>query len=107
MGYYTTYTISVTPEPSEDLLAEDVDGETLCSLIVDEWNSKWYSHDDEMIALSKRWPDYLFRVDGEGEEQGDVWVAFYQAGEKEEHQQPKWEPPSEPSPAFMARVKSK
>ena len=107
MGYYTTFDLTVTPDPEESLLVEEVDGESLRALLNEEgmiWNSKWYTCEDDMIALSAKWPDYLFRVYGEGEEQGDVWVYFFKAGECDKHQMPEWDPPEEPRAAWLSRV---
>ena len=33
---------------------------------------KWYGHEDDMRKLSKRFPDYLFVLEGEGEEAGKM-----------------------------------
>ncbi len=38
---------------------------------------KWYDHEAEMKQLSKLYPTVLFQVDGDGEEQGDVWVEYF------------------------------
>ena len=41
---------------------------------------KWYECDDEMIALSKEFPEVLFKVHGEGEESGDIWDRYFMNG---------------------------
>lgn len=41
---------------------------------------KWYEVDEEMMRFSKRYPNWLFTMKGEGEEAGDLWVAYYQNG---------------------------
>jgi hypothetical protein len=33
-----------------------------------------------MIALSRKYPEYLLILDGKGEESGDIWRTFYKAG---------------------------
>lgn len=38
---------------------------------------KWYEHDEHMAALSQEFPDFLFLLEGRGEEQGDVWKTYY------------------------------
>jgi hypothetical protein len=30
-----------------------------------------------MLKISKNFPEYLFTLDGEGEESGDIWRSFY------------------------------
>lgn len=42
---------------------------------------KWYKHDEHMTALSKKFPDVVFVLDGEGEETGDMWRKFFKNGE--------------------------
>lgn len=107
MGYYTTYDLSITPEPEEGLLAEEVDGESLRALSSADgmiWNSKWYHMEEDMTALSARWPGYLFRLHGEGEERGDAWVYFFKAGECDKHHMPEWDPPEDPRAEWLAQV---
>lgn len=41
---------------------------------------KWYEHDDEMKAFSKKYPQYLFTLKGDGEEAGDMWVKYFLDG---------------------------
>lgn len=84
MGYYTRYEIDVI-EGSNDLIRElideseeaefaiDVDGDTLNE-------SKWYHHVDELIEFSKKHPEALIRLSGEGEENNDLWHEYYKNG---------------------------
>ena len=41
---------------------------------------KWYKHDEDMKLLSKKHPDILFELYGNGEEDGDMWKAYYKNG---------------------------
>lgn len=41
---------------------------------------KWYEHDDDMKALSKKYPKTIFVLEGKGEEPEDIWRAYYQNG---------------------------
>ena len=43
---------------------------------------KWYDHIEDMIKLSKVFPETLFILDGWGEELGDVWRELYMDGER-------------------------
>lgn len=43
---------------------------------------KWYDHVEDMIKLSKVFPETLFILDGWGEEIGDVWRELYMDGER-------------------------
>ena len=49
-----------------------------------EEGSKWYDHDEEFLDFSKRYPDWLFILSGEGEESGDIWTKYYVNGKKQE-----------------------
>lgn len=48
-------------------------------IVCDEWN-KWYDHDEEMLELSKQFPETVFCLEGEGEESGDIWRTYYKNG---------------------------
>lgn len=41
---------------------------------------KWYSFDKDMRALSNKFPGLMFEVEVNGEEQGDRWKMYVQAG---------------------------
>lgn len=102
MGYYTYYNVSMRPADNHGV----VDDETLAvvedkaariladklgiegvddkKMIFDDIfyeELKWYDCDDDMVELSKEFPEYVFTVYGEGEERDDNWVAFYYKGE--------------------------
>ena len=41
---------------------------------------KWYSHDEDMNAISKEMEDYVFVLYGDGEESDDKWKKVYYKG---------------------------
>ena len=41
---------------------------------------KWYDHADDMLAISNKHPNILFKVHGEGEEVGDIWDKWFLNG---------------------------
>lgn len=67
----------VTSEQIFDALKEiDADlfygsEETLYDLLCEEM--KWYEYNEDMVALSKMFPDTLFELYGEGEDSEDIW----------------------------------
>ena len=76
MGYQTYYTLTVEPEDrEEELLEELLDPNDKDWKLGDplQESCKWYEHEREMVALSKRFPDVVFHLRGEGEESGDIW----------------------------------
>ena len=113
MGYYTTFTLYVhedaevglglvKPGDAEKALREFAsklkEGEEcffLHEIITDDeeyeaegaigcvhW--KWYNHKSDMAKLSARFPNLIFRLEGEGEEEDDRWHQYYRAGKMQE-----------------------
>jgi hypothetical protein len=41
---------------------------------------KWYQHETDMRAYSKKHPKTLFKLSGVGEENGDLWHEYYLKG---------------------------
>lgn len=100
MGYYTTYHLSavdVKQHGSRRRFGEkffnslDLGDYNDCEWVKqsdgryalqDTEPCKWYEHDDDMLKASLEHNDVVFILDGEGEESGDVWRAFYLNGKK-------------------------
>lgn len=89
MGYYTQYNLYVQ---NYDWLNEteldDVNSAIEALNIFDGgdirygWSAyeKWYDHDDDMLALSTRFPDVVFQLYGDGEDSEDRWMTYYKNG---------------------------
>lgn len=43
-------------------------------------NEKWYDWEEDMTALSKKFPNFLFLLEGDGEHRDDVWGAYFLDG---------------------------
>lgn len=41
---------------------------------------KWYDHDKDMREISKKYPETIFILEGEGGESGDIWKKYYLNG---------------------------
>jgi len=91
MGYYTTYRLTVLNENNEKVDVSEVDAfkeKELCggyclsveNLVDDPDSMQWYDHDGDMIAYSKKYPNFTFVLDGDGEKPGDNWRSFYRNG---------------------------
>ena len=52
----------------------------------DSWSAKWYSWKDDMTRLSFMFPKVLFTLSGHGEDQGDIWRAYFLGGKNQVEQ---------------------
>lgn len=86
MGYYTKYVIRATPELTDKMI------ESLISLTRYEFDSdgeemwadiKWWDYDSEMRKFSLMFPDTVFTVQGQGEEQSDRWMEYWKKGKSQ------------------------
>lgn len=84
MGYYTSYTLSADTG-YEHLIEELREENEHANYAIDSngltaESTKWYDHQKDMRAFSKKHPEVLFTLEGIGEEQPDVWVEYYMNG---------------------------
>lgn len=100
MGYYTRHIMTVINSDGDEIDSSRVpefelkvlDGNsTSVQEIISELadSCKWYEHAKDMLELSKTFPEYLFILDGDGEENGDAWREFYKNGRSYRWQLPK------------------
>jgi hypothetical protein len=90
MGTYTNFTLSVEGSgPVYDKLMANQDDVIFSDydISIGEWlkrscdrNLKWYDHDKDMVQLSKEWPNVLFILEGQVENGGSIWKAWYRNG---------------------------
>jgi hypothetical protein len=84
MGYYTSHALTILEgdnsliqkfreENEEAFHAFDEDGNS-------EGITKWYDSDEDLINFSKKHPEALFMLEGDGEENGDLWKLYVQNG---------------------------
>lgn len=103
MGYNTDYNLQTIP-PSEAKRVRrritDLDHHDPF-----EDSCKWYDHEEHVCAVSREIPDVIIRVDGSGEDAGDVWTMYALNGSVVKHRQPKWEPPP-PDERWLSTVAS-
>lgn len=90
MGYGTRYNLTVHEGDKciEDILEENEDFNGLYYAFDEHGEGidevKWYDHDEDMIELSKKYPDIVFSLKGDGEEQGDSWYKYFKSGKVQE-----------------------
>lgn len=106
MGYYTQYTLYIHANPEVQLLDEKANekaAEVINKFFNDEenfgyagcfddesdgehfmWRSsetiKWYDCDEDMKKLSLMVPDVVLLLEGNGEEETDIWKSYYLNG---------------------------
>lgn len=89
MGYYTYFTLTIERAPSEEFKLQAIaelraDSESAAYALDENGDGvetcKWYNHDDDMIAISARWPGFLFILFGDGEDSTDQWYKYYLGG---------------------------
>lgn len=108
MGYKTDYTLEVSA-PHEDIPESLVQALVSNHFFEDRRDSEffkndtWYEWNEDMLKLSKLYPDVLFELSGEGEESSDIWTYWYRNGQLQgglaqivhpEFSEDKWETPS-------------
>jgi len=96
MGYYTQHTLQVRKMKNGKPVGKVMDSERHEKAIESYseypqgylWGDvqKWYGCDDDMTRYSKDYPDTLFIVTGYGEEDGDIWKAYYYRGKMQREQ---------------------
>ena len=106
MGYETRYrleveTVKVMKEvkgidsngkPATIFVEEYIDPEKIQREISDLsgyqylWSDmcKWYDHEKDMRTISKKYKGVLMKLEGEGEESGDLWVKYFKNGKMQE-----------------------
>jgi len=80
MGYYTTHKLEII---SGDDYVTDYKAEISKSTGYADCFSeeiKWYEHEKDMRNFSEKHPGVLFKLSGEGEDNGDIWVEYYKNG---------------------------
>lgn len=97
MGYHTDYNLSAVNEDIKKILSDlrekydsdslEFDTEIFYVLDVDgtKWDeAKWYEHEDEMRAISKLYPEVVFKLKGEDEDSEDIWIKYFKNGKCQE-----------------------
>lgn len=91
MGYCTDFEIKVKGDIDFDQFHRDVEEQSDYSFekygkgqgMYSEESIKWYNYSEDMITISKKYPEHLIIVEGFGEENDDTWRSYFRAGRKE------------------------
>lgn len=79
MGYYTRFELEVISGGDYETDYEEVVREQVDYNPFDD-ETKWYSFEKDMREVSKKHPNVLLKLSGEGEENGDLWEAYFLNG---------------------------
>lgn len=80
MGYYTRYEIAMTPDLLEIRAEIEEDDDLSYAIGESSEECKWYDHESDMRDFSRKYPEVLFELTGEGEETGDMWRKYFKNG---------------------------
>ena len=83
MGYLTTFSLEIIEGDSK---TNHIAGIGEISGYGEQWEGdsiKWYNCDKDMLKYSKLYPDTVFEITGYGEEQEDIWKAYYKDGKEQ------------------------
>jgi hypothetical protein len=101
MGYYTRHKLSIKFDPEPGTSKDSYEPEVVAtneiyilgvtkhiqevsgySIELDEFGEecKWYEHEEDLRKISKTFPQYMFTLEGIGEEAGDQWKEYYRNG---------------------------
>jgi len=90
MGYYTKFDLEIVGcswEDAKDIIEDLRNTDANARYGLDECGEgmgcetlKWYSHEKDMKKFSEKYPDKLFKLQGDGEESGDMWIKYFQNG---------------------------
>lgn len=88
MGYYTCYELTLENEFNPKIIGgvrsmlEDLGiiGYALDSHFGCYDSVKWYNHEEDMIKVSKAFPEVHFCLSGKGEESEDIWKSHFKGG---------------------------
>jgi len=85
MGYYTRFNLLMIQNPfiEDGKIIADLRSNNDCAeRALDEFGNaeeavKWYEHEKEMKQFSKKYPNTIFCLHGEGEESEDIWNKYF------------------------------
>lgn len=88
MGYYTSHKLEIIKGDNELIsILRGYEKEVAYALYDNGETAdscKWYDHENDLRRFSIMHPEALFKLSGEGEEPGDIWIEYYQNGKMQQ-----------------------
>lgn len=92
LGYTTRYELSWEPysQEVESGVALHIENHShmTYALLSDgctRQKCKWYSHMEDLVVLSRKFPGTTFHLSGKGEDAGDIWDVYALDGKIQKH----------------------
>jgi len=82
MGYNTDYTLTTDTKLENTKKFSDKFTD-ITDYYLEELSGKWYDWNEDMIKISKLYPDTLFTLHGDGEESEDIWTHYFKNGKSQ------------------------
>ena len=76
----TVYSLTKIKGKSEDFDALNEDLRELGIDLDSDCNLKWYDHETDLENLTKKYPDLVIELEGDGEDVGDYWKKRFKNG---------------------------
>ena len=107
MSYRTEFSLKVQDGPTtEDVARYLAEHQRLESLAghrredADTWDAlltgglplAWYNEEACLKAVSRHWPEAVFTLRGNGDDQGDLWVKYFKGGRMQVESAVHWSP---------------
>lgn len=83
MGYYTIYSLNIIKDPNNEIEAfknelSNYFTDTEVDYLFDGYlEAKWYDWSTNLEGISKKFPNMLFLLSGDGEEPLDIWNCYF------------------------------
>ncbi len=85
MGYLTEYNLKIKGVDTSEVVKHLREHSEHAFYAIDEngdyaSETKWYEHENEMKEFSSQYPNAIFKLSGEGEQNGDIWKKYFKDG---------------------------
>lgn len=86
MGYRTDFELDTVEALDEDtrlMIDGYLNQRNIPVILYGQWYGKWYQWEQDISVLAQQFPEATFVLYGNGEEDGDIWRAFFKGDQVE------------------------